>query len=84
MRKNEILEKINRMNKQRENNSETYINDKNIENNTKAPKSSTAANNRNMAEVIQGENKLQTGSQPIENKTVNIFIIMDSNRKFMF
>ena len=84
MRKNEILEKINRMNKQRENNSETYINDKNIENNTKAPKSSTAANNRNMAEVIQGENKLQTGSQPIENKTGNIFIIMDSNRKFIY
>ena len=83
MRKNEILEKINRMNKQRENNSETHINDKNIENNTKAPKSSTAANNRNMAEVIQGENKLQTGSQPIENKTRNIFIIMDSNQKFV-
>ena len=71
------------MNKQRENNSETYINDKNIENNTQAPKSSTAANNRNMAEVIQGENKLQTGSQPIENKTGSIFIIMDSNRKFI-
>ena len=36
-----------------------------------------------MAEVIQGENKLQTGSQPIENKTGNIFIIMDSNQKFI-
>ena len=34
MRKNDISEKINRMNKQRENNSKTYINDKNIENNT--------------------------------------------------
>ena len=26
---------------------------------------------------------MQTGSQPIENKTGNIFIIMDSNRKFI-
>ena len=61
-----------------------HINDKNIDNNTQAPKSSTATNNRNTAEVIQGENKLQTGSQPIENKTGNIFIIMDSNRKFIY
>ena len=84
MRKNEIQEKINRMNKRRENNSKpSYINDKNIENNTQAPKTSTAASNRNTTEVIQGENKLQTGSQPIENKTGNIFIIMDSNRKFI-
>ena len=50
---------------------------------TQAPKTSTAANNRNREEVIQGENKLQTGSQPIENKTGNIFMIMDSNRKFI-
>ena len=71
------------MNKQKENNSKTYINDKNIENNTQAPKTSTAASNRNTTEVIQGENKLQTGSQPIENKTGNIFIIMDSNQKFI-
>ena len=84
MRKNEISEKTNRINKHTENNSKTwYINDKNIENNTQAPKISTAANNRNMAEVIRGENKLQTGSQPIENKIENIFIIMDSNRKFI-
>ena len=68
MRKNEISEKINRMNKQRENSSKTsYINEKNIENNTQAPKASTASNSRNTAEVIQGENKLQTWSQPIEN-----------------
>ena len=26
---------------------------------------------------------MQTGSQPIENKTGSIFIIMDSNRKFI-
>ena len=84
MRKNEISEKINRMSKQRENNSKTsYINDKNIENNTQAPKTSTAENNRITAEVIQGENNLQTESQPIENKTGNIFRIMDSNRKFI-
>ena len=80
MRKNEISEKINRMSKQRENNSKTsYINDKNIENNIQAPKASTAENNRNTAEVRQGENNLQTESQPIENKTGNIFRIMDSN-----
>ena len=84
MRKNEISEKINRMNKQRENNSKTsYINDKNIENNIQAPKTSTAENNSNTAEVRQGENNLQTESQPIENKTRNIFIITDSNRKFI-
>ena len=71
------------MNEQRENNSKPYINDKNIENNTQASKTSTTANNRNITEVIQGENKLQTGSQPIENKTGNIFIIMDSNRKLI-
>ena len=55
MRKNETSEKINRMNmnKQRENNSETYINDKNIENSTQALKTSTAANNRNTAEVYK-------------------------------
>ena len=40
---------------------------------TQAPKTSTAANNRNREEVIQGENKLQTGSQPIENKTEYIY-----------
>ena len=69
MRKNEISEKINRMNKQRENSSKTsYINDKNTE-----------SNSRNTAEVIQSENKLQTGSQPMENKTGNIFIITDSH-----
>ena len=50
-----------------------HINDRNIENNAQAPKSSTAANNRNTAEVIQGENKLQTGSQPVENKTEYIY-----------
>ena len=54
----------------------------NIESHTQAPKTSTTANNRNMAEVTQGENKLQTGNQPIENKAGNIFIIMDSNRMF--
>ena len=70
------------MNKQRENSKTSYINDKNIENNTQEPKTSTAENNRNTAEVIQGENNLQTESQPIENKTGNIFIIMDSNRNF--
>ena len=71
------------MNKQRENNSKTsYINDKNLENNAQAPKTSTAENNRNTLEVIQGENNLQTGNQPIENKTGNIFINMDSNRRF--
>ena len=53
MRKNETSEKINRMNKQRENNSETYINDKNIENSTQALKTSTAANNRNTAELYK-------------------------------
>ena len=80
MRKNEIQEKINRMNKRRENNSKpSYINDKNIENNTQAPKTSTTANNRYTAEVIQGENKLQTENQPIENKAGDVFIIMDSN-----
>ena len=84
MRKNEISEKIDRMNKQRENNSkQLYIYNKNIKNNTQAPKTSFATNNRNTAEVIQGGNKLQTGSQPIENKTGNIFIIMDSNRKLI-
>ena len=36
-----------------------------------------------MAEVIQSENKLQTRNQPIENKARNIFIIMDSNLKFI-
>ena len=36
MRKNVISEKINRMNKQKEKNSQTCINDKNIENNTQA------------------------------------------------
>ena len=50
-----------------------HINDKNLENNAQARKSSTAANNRNTAEVIQGENKLQTGSQPVENKTEYIY-----------
>ena len=56
MRKNEISEKINRINKQRENSSKTsYINEKNIENNTQAPKASTASNSRNTAEIIQGE-----------------------------
>ena len=80
MKKNEISEKINRMNKQRENSSKrSYVNDKNIENNTQAPKASTASNSGNTAEVIQGENKLQTGSQPMENKTGNIFIITDSH-----
>ena len=55
-RKNEISEKINRINKQRENSSKTsYINEKNIENNTQAPKASTALNSRNTAEVIQRE-----------------------------
>ena len=72
------------MNKQRENSSKTsYINDKNIENNTQAPKASTASNSRNTAEVIQGENKLQRGSQPMESKTGNIFIITDSHWKFI-
>ena len=79
MRKNKISETISRMNKQKENNSKTYINDKNIENNTQAPKTSTTANNRYTAEVIQGENKLQTENQPIENKAGDVFIIMDSN-----
>ena len=56
MRKNEISEKINRINKQRENSSKTsYINEKNIENNTQVPKASTALNSRNTAEVIQRE-----------------------------
>ena len=68
MRKNEISEKTNRINKQRENSSKTsHIHEKSIENNTQAPKASTASNSRNTAEVKQGENKLQTGSQPIEN-----------------
>ena len=68
MSKNEISEKTNRISKQRENSSKTsYINEKSIENNTQAPKASTASNSRNTAEVKQGENKLQTGSQPIEN-----------------
>ena len=44
------------MNKQKENNSKTYINDKNIKNNTQAPKNPTATNNRYTAEVIQGQN----------------------------
>ena len=70
------------MNKQKKQN-KTYVNDMNIESNTQAPKASTAANNRNTAEVTQGENKLQTRNQPIENKAENIFIIMDSNRKFI-
>ena len=84
MRKTEISEKTNRINKHTENNSKTwYINDKNIENNTQAPKTSTTANNRYTAEVIQGENKLQTENQPIENKAGDVFIIMDSNWKFI-
>ena len=60
-----------------------HINDKNIENNAQAPKISTAANNRYTTEVIQGENKLQTENQPIENKAGNFFKIMDSIRKFI-
>ena len=68
------------MNKQRESSSKTsYVNDKNIENNTQAPKASTASNSRNTAEVIQGENKLQRGSQPMESKTGDIFIAADSH-----
>ena len=87
MRKNDISEKINSINKQKENNLLfsniiTYINDKNIEKNTQRPNTLTAANNRNTAAVIQRENKFQTGNQPIENKAGNIFIIMDSNRMF--
>ena len=77
-----ISEKINRMNKQKKK-LKTYINDMNSESNTEAPKTSTTASNRNTAEVTQGENILQTGNQPIENKAGNIFIIMDSNRKFI-
>ena len=88
MRKNDISEKINSINKQKENNLLfsniiTYINDKNIENNTQRPNTLTAANNRNTAAIIQRENKFQTGKQPIENEAGNIFIIMDSNRMFI-
>ena len=36
MKKNVISEKINRMNKQKKKNSQTCINDKNIESNTEA------------------------------------------------
>ena len=73
------------MNKQRENNSKTsYINDKNIENNTQEPKTSTAENNRNTAEVIQGENNLQTVSQPIENKTEYIYNYGLKSKFYMF
>ena len=60
-----------------------HISDKNIENNTQAPKISTAANNRYTAEVIQEENKLQTENQPIKNKAGNFFKIMDSVRRFI-
>ena len=88
MRKNDISEKINSINKQKENNLLfsniiTYINDKNIENNTQRPNTLTTANNRNTAAIIQRENKFQTGNQPIENEAGNIFIIMDSNRMFI-
>ena len=79
IRKNEISEKINRMNKQKENNSKTYINEKNIVNNTQVPQTPIAANNRYTAEVMQGQNKLQPQNRQLENKAGKIFIIMDSN-----
>ena len=83
IRKNEISEKINRMNKQKENNSKTYINEKNIVNNTQVPQTPTAANNRYTAEVMQGQNKLQPQNRQLENKAGKIFIIIDSNQKFI-
>ena len=43
-------------------------NDKNIEDNKEAPRTSTATKNKNTVGITQGGNKLQTGNQSIETR----------------
>ena len=76
MRKNKISETISRMNKQKENNSKTYINDKNIENNTQAPKTSTTANNRYTAENKENKENRKQGRGCIYNYGLKLKVYM--------